>query len=106
VLSRYKKILSYARKFEGLFNWDLCYCQLQGSGFNPDRHFAFLRYGPKGAWLVFCNFSDEPASVNIIIPEELKRHISALVKGGNANVIRKTDAPIAISAKAWDSTII
>ena len=106
VLSRYKKILSYARKFEGLFNWDLCYCQLQGSGFNPDRHFAFLRYGPKGAWLVFCNFSDEDASVNIIIPEELKRHISALVKGGNANVISKTDASIAISAKAWDSTII
>lgn len=102
VLSRYKKILSYARKFEGFFNWDLCYCQPGGRGFNPDRHFVFLRYGAKGACLVFCNFSDEPATAAVVIPEELKQRLACTL---SKRVASEIDEPISISAKAWDASL-
>ena len=47
--------------------FDLCYCQ--GEGFNPDRHFAFLRSDDEETWLVVCNFG--PASdITIHIPAE------------------------------------
>lgn len=73
VLDRYREILTLKGTvpFDGGACHDLCYCNQASEGFDADRHFAFLRYGPEAAALVFCNFSGSPASAAIHIPEGL-----------------------------------
>ena len=73
LLSRYRELLTLARRpvFLSGLNWDLCYCCGAASGFNPDRHFVFMRYDDDSAWLVFCNLSAERASALIPLPGEL-----------------------------------
>jgi len=75
-LNKYKSMLAYAKipTFSRGKCWDLCYCNETSEGFNPDRHFAFLRYDDDSAYLVVCNFSDCEAQMTVNIPEEL-RHI-------------------------------
>ncbi len=72
ILARYRSILALAgeKVFKEGLNWDLCYCQQPGSGFDSKRHFAFLRYCEGNARVVFCNFSDRAAQTEILIPEE------------------------------------
>jgi hypothetical protein len=74
VLSRYKELvtLSCRPAFRTGGSWDLCYCNLESDGFNPDRHFAFMRFDAGSAWLVFCNFSHATAMATIHIPDELR----------------------------------
>ena len=75
VLARYKEMLGYAVMpvFRSGKCWDLCYCNLDTPGFDPDRHFAFLRYDDSEVWLVCCNFSPVPLyGLRIAIPSELK----------------------------------
>ncbi len=69
VLARYREILSLAREkvFAAGKTFDLGYCQ--GSGFNPDRHFAFLRSWGTDCRLVVANFGSD-ASVTVRIPPE------------------------------------
>lgn len=95
VLSHYRKTLSYARRFKGYSNWDLCYHQSGENGFNSMRHFAFVRYCSKHAYLVLCNFSGELASVCINIPNELSSKFS-----------KSVPSQISIKAKAWDSEVL
>ena len=71
VLKHYRSVLQLARQLEGQPNWDLCYCNLQSPGFDPERHSAFLRYGPDEATVVLCNFSDSPAQVSLRLPDDL-----------------------------------
>ena len=47
--------------------FDLCYCQ--GEGFDPDRHFAFLRADDAETWLVVANFGSA-ADITVRIPAE------------------------------------
>lgn len=49
-------------------NWDLNYCNTDSEGFDPRRHFAFLRYDAQRCVLFFCNFSDTPAFVRVRVP--------------------------------------
>ena len=72
ILSRYKDLLNLAGSplFTSGSTWDLCYCQ--GPSFNPDRHFAFVRYNGTESRLILCNFSTEAASLTLSIPEELR----------------------------------
>ena len=69
--ARFREILSLASSepFRSGGNWDLCYAQTDPA-FNPDRHFAFLRFDGSRCFLVLCNFSDEDVSLDIRIPEE------------------------------------
>ena len=72
--ARYAETLRLARSLEGTPTYDLCWCQ--GEGFDPDRHFAWLR----GSTLLVANFSDTPAEVTVRIPEDaLRRDISVTV---------------------------
>ena len=71
VLKHYRSVLQLARQLEGQPNWDLCYCNLQSPGFDPERHSAFLRYGSDQATVVLCNFSDSPAQVSLRLPDDL-----------------------------------
>ena len=41
--------------------FDLCYCNQDSPGFDPDRHFAFLRSGGGEVWLFVCDFSRDAA---------------------------------------------
>lgn len=75
VLKRYREILSLAATplFSEGGNWDLQYCNHGSEGYDTDRHFSFLRYDEKSCALVFCNFSDTPASAVVHIPEDAKQ---------------------------------
>ena len=69
VLKRYREALELAKRpaFAEGRTFDLCYCQ--GDGFNPDRHFAFLRADEAETWLVVTNFGPD-ADITIHIPAE------------------------------------
>ena len=70
VLARYRRLLALAARpvFRSGSNWDLCYCQ--GGSFDPARHFAFLRYDSREAWVVFCNFSGERVELDLDVPSD------------------------------------
>ncbi len=60
----------------GLF-YDLMYVNYTGSkGFNPGRHFAFLRRSEDEIILVVANFSDEQAEVGVRIPDHAFEFLS------------------------------
>ena len=48
--------------------YDLCYCNSSASGFDKDRHFAFLRDKDNETLLIVANFSSEEAQMEISIP--------------------------------------
>lgn len=72
MLDAYRKALKFAAEdnavSKGTF-YDLCYCNYASDGFNPDRHFAFLRDFEDETLLIVCNFSKNDAEMRISIPE-------------------------------------
>lgn len=72
VFAKYKSILKLAASplFRKGRNFDLNYCNEDSEGFDPDRHFAFLRILGKKAALVLCNFSSEEVTAGVKIPQE------------------------------------
>ena len=74
ILKRYREALALSRKpaFESGRTFDLCYCQREG--FDPDRHFAFLRSDGKETWLVAANFGPA-AEVTVLIPTEASAYL-------------------------------
>ncbi len=70
VLKEYRALLKLAGKsvFRSGRNYDLRWCNCSGTGFDPDRHSAFLRYDSKDIYLIFCNFSDKEAFCTLEIP--------------------------------------
>ncbi|MBR5703904.1 MAG: hypothetical protein IKX45_06615 [Bacteroidales bacterium] len=80
LLSRYRELLSKLSDpvFSDGLNYDLCWCNSILLGFDPEKHFAFLRYKrmPRKrkaeAVLVVCNFSDSPAEMKINLPDDLR----------------------------------
>ena len=71
VLARYKALLALATKdvFRTGNVWDLCYCQ--GSAFNPNGAFAFVRYNGRDAYAVLCNFGSAPIDLTLVFPSDL-----------------------------------
>lgn len=53
---------------EGGF-FDLMYVNLRHEGFNPHRHFAFLRYSGDDILLIVANFDNDPQDISVIIPD-------------------------------------
>ena len=80
LLSRYRELFSLLSDpvFSDGFNYDLCWCNSVLLGFDPEKHFAFLRYKrmPRKrkaeARLVVCNFSGETSRMQINLPEDLR----------------------------------
>ncbi|MBO4263917.1 MAG: hypothetical protein J5871_04485, partial [Bacteroidales bacterium] len=68
-LVRYRDLMSMAARepFRSGRNYDLGWCQRDG--FDPDRHFAFVRYGGGITSIVACIFSAEPARVVLHLPD-------------------------------------
>ena len=83
ILKRYRHTLGLSKlpAFAEGRTYDLCYCQ--GEGFNPDRHFAFLRADDAETWLVIANFgSAAPITVSIpaeagTAPQTVTKHVPA-----------------------------
>lgn len=94
ILSRYRELCKL--KSRSLFRsggvWDLCYCNEDSPGFNPDRMTAFARYENGRAAVVLCNFSESAAEVQLRIPEELRR-----ASGITAVEVRMQCAPCGFS---------
>ena len=69
VLPAYKELLALALKpaFRDGLTYDLCYCQ--DGGFNPDRHFAWLRSDGRECYLIASNFGPR-ADLTLRIPPE------------------------------------
>lgn len=68
----YRAILT-AVNSEGAFRdgqfFDLMYVNYESEGLNPHRHYVFLRADARHCFLVFLNFSDEPAEAMVRIPQ-------------------------------------
>ena len=69
---QYRRVLCLANREkafrEGEF-FDLMYVNPQSEHFNPRHHFAFLRKSEGDVILVVVNFSDQPAQLQVVIPE-------------------------------------
>ena len=69
--SMYQKVLtlcnSEAALREGSF-FDLMYVNLRHEGFNPHRHFAFLRYTEESVLMIVVNFDHSEADIDVVIP--------------------------------------
>jgi glycosidase len=80
ILAEYRRLLSFLDlpQFRDGEVYDLCWCNSILYGFDPEKHFAFLRYKrlPRkrkaDATLVVCNFSSEPVDMKINLPEDLR----------------------------------
>ena len=96
VLTRYRELLQYAKRpaFASGGTWDLTYCNEDAPGYDPDRHFAFVRYDASETWLVVCNFSDTPASVRLTLPPDLRSRCPLIPASASTTV------------PAWDAAII
>lgn len=70
--SIYRKVLTMCNKEpalrEGAF-FDLMYVNLRQEGFNPHRHFAFLRYTSDSVLLIVVNFDTVATDMKCVIPQ-------------------------------------
>lgn len=74
-LDKYREIMQFANTnqvSEGE-TFDLCFCNMTSEGFDPDKHFAFLRFDTAACWLIVCNFSNTDAAMTLDIPTENMR---------------------------------
>lgn len=104
MLDAYRKALKFAAEdnavSKGTF-YDLCYCNYASDGFNPDRHFAFLRDFEDETLLIVCNFSKNDAEMRISIPE----HAFNWMKMPESEVFNHT-TPVSVHVPATNGVII
>lgn len=103
IYSRYCHLLSAASGSPAFSEgkvFDLCYANMQNPDFNPDRHFAFLRYAPGDLRLVAANFSDCPARLRIRIPQHAFEYFGIGETPGLNH-----ENPVDMEVGAWDGTI-
>jgi len=104
LLLRYRKLLSVLSLpvFSYGENYDLCWCNSILLGFDPETHFAFLRYHRRphcryaDAALVVCNFSGDAASMTLNIPEDLR----------SKKELTRLPARVSVSVGAWDAAVV
>lgn len=100
---------------EGMF-YDLMYVNYDAQcGFNPDRHYAFLRTTGKETVLVCCNFTDAEATVGIRIPAHAFTFLSMksgvvsacdLLSGETQTIELKPDAHTTVSVPAHSAVML
>lgn len=100
LLGRFRNALSMASSEPAVTQgttYDLCYCNMGSNGFDPNRHFAFLRHSPGSTILFVSNFSGMDAEIDIMIPEHAFDWM-AISKSGQMN----PQTPVHVSVKAHD----
>ena len=95
VLPAYRELLQIAREpaFREGKTFDLCYCQ--DGGFNPDRHFAWLRSDGSKTFLIAANFGPE-AEITLRIPTEALDYLG----------IKAVRTVYTLTVKAFDYAIV
>lgn len=104
ILDTYRKALKFAAEDNAVSRgtvYDLCYCNYASDGFNPDRHFAFLRDFEDETLLIVCNFSKSDADMKISIPE----HAFSWMKMPESEVFNHT-TPVSVHVSATNGVII
>ncbi len=103
-LEFYRKALRFASEDDAVSKgtvYDLCYCNSSSDGFNPDRHFAFLRDYEDETLLIVCNFSRVDADMKISIPEHAFNWMK-MPETGELN----HNSPISVHVNAMNGAII
>lgn len=104
VFGRYVSLLGSMASSAALSDgdtFDLCYANYGNPGFDPRRHFAFLKHAPGEMKLVVANFSDTDALLSVRIPRHAFEYLSVpQTPGLNSRV------PVQIKAGAWDGAIL
>lgn len=103
-LEFYRKALRFASEDDAVSKgtvYDLCYCNSSSDGFNPDRHFAFLRDYEDETILFVCNFSKVDADMKISIPEHAFNWMK-MPETGELN----HNSPISVHVNAMNGAII
>ncbi len=96
-LGMFKKAMELAGTTAAGKTYDLCYCNQGSPGFDPDRHFAFLRGRDGKAALFVANFSSEDSSMHLRIPADALDYMGA----------GKKETPIKdVSVKAWGYSVL
>lgn len=104
MLDTYRKALKFAAEDNAVSKgtvYDLCYCNYASDGFNPDRHFAFLRDFENETLLIVCNFSKNDADMKISIPE----HAFNWMKMPESEEFNHT-TPVSVHVPATNGVII
>ena len=104
MLDTYRKALKFAAEDNAVSKgtvYDLCYCNYASDGFNPDRHFAFLRDFEDETLLIVCNFSKNDADMKISIPE----HAFNWMKMPESEEFNHT-TPVSVHVSATNGVII
>ena len=104
MLDTYRKTLKFAAEDNAVSKgtvYDLCYCNYASDGFNPDRHFAFLRDFEDETLLIVCNFSTNDADMRISIPE----HAFNWMKMPESEEFNHT-TPVSVHVPATNGVII
>ena len=104
MLDTYRKALKFAAEDNAVSKgtvYDLCYCNYASDGFNPDRHFAFLRDFEDETLLIVCNFSKNDAEMRISIPE----HAFNWMKMPESEEFNHT-TPVSVHVTATNGVII
>lgn len=104
MLDAYRKALKFAAEDNAVSKgtvYDLCYCNYASDGFNPDRHFAFLRDFEDETLLIVCNFSKNDADMKISIPE----HAFNWMKMPESEKFNHT-TPVSVHVPATNGVII
>ena len=104
LLERYRSLLRETALplFRDGQNYDLCWCNSVATGFDPERHFAFLRYlrAPRKRYadvaLVVCNFSGDAADMTINLPGDLR----------SKKELTRLPAKVSVTVGAWDACIL
>ncbi|MBR4756129.1 MAG: alpha-amylase [Bacteroidales bacterium] len=92
-LRAFKKAAGLAQGAASGKTFDLCYCNQDSPGFDPGKHFAFLRGGNGSAALFVANFSSEDAFMYLRIPAEAMEFMG----------VKKTETSFKdVSVNAWD----
>lgn len=113
----YRGVLRIANKEkaarEGL-SFDLMYANPASQGFDPNRHYAFMRKSGNGLLLVVANFGDTAADINVRIPAhafdymELAEHkctATDLLTGDKQRMELRRDGTVAMSMNAYGARV-
>lgn len=117
LLERYRRVLQLINSEDALRSgsfFDLMYVNYDNPGFNPHRHYAFLRSGDDATLLVAVNFDVCGADLSINIPAHAfdtlgisphKTRATELLGGNRANVNFSPDEPFRCHLEAHGAAI-
>ena len=105
----YSKVLNIAITEKAVSNglfFDLMYANNCRHGFNPDKHYAFLRKCDHEVLLVVANFSDIDTECEVLIPAHAFEYLGLPEKTVHAKDLLSDEKSLQMTLKADDSVKI